>query len=154
MEVANLFRDDWDDARDRDGWRWKRAAVGERIGAAKMGASLYELEPGQKTFPYHYEYGNEEWLLCVAGRPTLRIPEGERELEPGDVVCFPEGPGGAHQVINATDEPVRVLILSTTNDPGVAIYPDSDKIGVFPGTPDDRFLAPRSAAVDYFEGED
>lgn len=150
----NLFGEDWDDRRDRPGWRWNRAAVGERIGAAKMGASLYELEPGQKTFPYHYEYGNEEWLLCVAGRPTIRTPDGGRELQAGDVVCFPEGPAGAHQVVNGTEEPARVLILSTRNHPGVAVYPDSDKFGVFPGNPDDRLLVPRGAGVDYFEGEE
>jgi uncharacterized cupin superfamily protein len=153
-DIANLYADDWDDQRERAGWRWKRAAVGERIGASKMGASLYELEPGQKTFPYHYEYGSEEWLICVAGAPTLRTPAGERRLEPGDVVCFPEGPEGAHQVINATDEPARVLILSAGGDPGVAFYPDSDKIGVFPGNRDDSLLVLRSSEVDYFEGEE
>lgn len=154
VAIVNLYGDEWDDERERPGWRWKRAAVGKRIGATKMGASLYELEPGQKTFPYHYEYGSEEWLICVGGAPTLRTPDGERRLEPGDVVSFPEGPEGAHQVINATDEPARVLILSTGGDPGVAVYPDSDKIGVFPGNREDSLLVLRSSEVDYFEGED
>lgn len=152
----NLFGDDWDQERKREdpGYTWQAATVGERIGAEKIGASLYELPPGQKSFPYHYEYGNEEWLICIAGRPTLRTPDGERELQPGDTVCFKEGPEGAHQVINRTDEPARVLILSTTHEPSVAVYPDSDKIGVWPGLgSEDRLMAPRSANVDYYHGE-
>ena len=83
-----------------------------------------------------------------------RTPDGERVLEPGDVVLFPEGPEGAHQVINRTDEHVRVLILSTKDRPGIAVYPDSDKIGVFPGNQEDRALFKRESAVDYFAGED
>ena len=75
--------------------------LGPKLGAALLGATLYELEPGERTFPYHYEWGCEEWLLVVAGTPTLRTPEGERELAPGDTVCFPEGPAGAHLVSNA-----------------------------------------------------
>lgn len=153
-EVVNLYGDEWDGARDRPGWRWRSLRLGPRLGAAKLGASLYELEPGQRTFPYHYEYGNEEWLIAVAGTPTLRTPDGERELRPGDVVCFPQGPEGAHQVINRTGEPVRVLILSTQIRPDLAFYPDSDKVGVFSGNPDDSLLVPRSAEVDYFDGEE
>jgi uncharacterized cupin superfamily protein len=154
VEVVNLFAEEWDGGRERPGWRWRRLPVGERIGAQLIGASLYELEPGQKTFPYHYEYGAEEWLLAVAGRPTLRTPAGERELEPGDLVRFPEGPEGAHLVRNDTAEPARVLVFSTEGRPGIAVYPDSDKIGVFPGNREDRALFLRGNAVDYFEGEE
>ena len=153
----NVFGDDWDPDRKRDdpGYNWQAITVGNRIGAEKIGASLYELPSGQKSFPYHYEYGNEEWLICIAGRPTLRTPDGERELDPGDTVCFREGPAGAHQVINRTDEPVRVLILSTMHEPSVAVYPDSDKLGVWPGLGnDDKLMAPRSANVEYYHGED
>ena len=86
------------------------------IGASKIGATVYDLPPGQSSFPYHYEYGCEEWLLVVEGRPTLRHPGGEDELEPGDLVCFPEGPEGAHKVTNETDETARIMILSTKGD--------------------------------------
>ena len=148
--MLNLYDDqDWVDGSERDGWRWRR----KRARGELLGASMYELEPGQRTFPYHYEYGNEEWLLCVSGRPTLRTPEGERELREGDLVRFPEGPAGAHQVANRTDERVRVLIASTLVTPDMAVYPDSDKIGAWSGG-EESGLFPRSAAVDYFEGED
>ena len=56
-------------------------------------------------------------------------PEGERELARGDVVVFREGPEGAHQLINRSSEPARVLIFSSESSLTVVHYPDSDKVG-------------------------
>ncbi len=156
MRAFNLFDSELPDTRDRPGFSWRRAAVGREIGAEKLGASLYELEPGERSFPYHYEYGNEEWLMVVSGAPTLRDPEGEHALRPGDVVCFREGPDGAHQVRNDSDEPVRVLILSTKVSPDLAIYPDSGKVGVWSGNQDvdPGRLFRIESQVDYWEGEE
>ena len=53
------------------------------MGAAETGLSVYELPPGQAICPYHYEYGEDEWLLVLAGRPSVRTPEGTDELGPG-----------------------------------------------------------------------
>jgi uncharacterized cupin superfamily protein len=155
MKVFNLFDGELDEARDRPGFSWRRAKLGEKLDAEKVGASLYELQPGEKTFPYHYEYGAEEWLLVVAGRATLRVPDGEHELRPGDVVVFREGPEGAHQVRNDTDEPIRVLIASTKQVPDAAVYPDSGKIGIWTGN--DEADPPRlfriGTELDYWDGE-
>ena len=92
--------------------------LGPGLGAAKVGVSVCELPPGESSDPYHYEYGNEEWLIVLAGRPTLRHPGGEDELEPGDVVLFPVGPEGAHKLMNRGDAAARVLFLSTKHRPG------------------------------------
>jgi uncharacterized cupin superfamily protein len=89
----------------------------------------------------------------VAGRPTLRDPGGEDELEPGDLVCFPEGPEGAHKVTNRTDETVRIMILSTKAWPAVAIYPDSDKVGVWTEGDADDVMVHRESHVDYWDRE-
>jgi uncharacterized cupin superfamily protein len=155
VKSFNIFDGELDLDRDRPGFSWRRAAVGERIGGAKLGASLYEIQPGERSFPYHYEYGNEEWLLVVAGRPTLRDPDGLHALRPGDVVCFPEGPEGAHQVVNDTDAPIRVLIVSTKVSPDTAVYPDSGKVGVWSGHESDPGRIFRIASeVDYWDGEE
>ena len=155
MKAFNLFDGELDDERTEPaGFTWRAARLGPKLGGVKVGASLYELQPGERSFPYHYEYGCEEWLVVVAGRPTLRDPEGEHELRPGDVVCFPEGPDGAHLVRNDTDEPVRVLIASTKGDPSSAVYPDSGKIGIWTGNDaDPPRLFQIDKAVDYWEGE-
>jgi uncharacterized cupin superfamily protein len=143
------------DETDPEGYRAGMARFGPSIGATKLGCSLYELPPGQSICPYHYEYPDEEWAIVLQGRPTLRHPEGEDELEPNDVVCFPEGPDGAHKVTNRTDETVRVLMLSTKTNPAVVVYPDSDKIGIWPvpGGGDDSILVKRDSKVDYYDGE-
>lgn len=129
------------------------AELGPGLGASAVGVSVCELPPGESSYPYHYEYGNEEWLIVVAGRPTLRHPGGEDELEPGDVVLFPIGPEGAHKLTNRSDAPARVLFLSTKHRPGVAVYPDSDKIGLWPEDDRDRIMVRRASGVDYWDGE-
>ena len=141
------------DPEDPPGFQAAMARFGPGFGAAKTGASLYELPAGQALCPYHYEYGEEEWLIVLEGRPTLRHPGGEDELEPGDTVCFPEGPDGAHKVTNRTDERVRVLMFSTINRPAIAVYPDSDKIGAFSGNERDRLFVRRESGVDYYDRE-
>jgi len=142
------------DESDPEGYRAGMARFGPSIGAAKIGCSLYELPAGQSICPYHYEYPDEEWLVVLDGRPTLRDPDGEHELKENDIVCFPAGAEGAHKVTNRTEATIRVLMISTKTEPSVAVYPDSDKIGVWPA-PDrvDHVIVPRSADVDYYVGE-
>ncbi len=127
--------------------------VGKMLGATKTGTSLYELPPGEALCPYHYEYGEEEWVLVIDGQLTLRDPDGSHTLEPWDVVFFPRGPEGAHRLQNDTDEAVRFIMWSDFVSPAVTVYPDSDKFGVWTGNEDDSLLVPRSAAVDYYDGE-
>jgi uncharacterized cupin superfamily protein len=151
---VNIANPDFEyDAEDPEGFRSGMARYGPQLGAKQMGTSVYELPPGEALCPYHYEYAEEEWLLVLAGRPTLRDPDGETELEPWDLVFFPTGPEGAHGVRNATEEAVRVMMYSTVIQPAVTVYPDSDKFGVWTGNKADDVIVPRSSAVEYFDGE-
>jgi uncharacterized cupin superfamily protein len=93
---------------------------------------VYELAPGAAS-PYHWHVGEEEWLLVLAGTPTLRTPDGEQSLKPWDLALFRRGEGGAHQLRNDTEETVRAAFFSTKSDPEVAVYPDDGKIGVVAG---------------------
>jgi uncharacterized cupin superfamily protein len=152
MEIYNLFRGELEARENPPGWHARRTAVGKRLGASCIGMSLYDLAPGEKTWPYHFELAQEEWALVIAGEPTLREPEGERRLRPGDVVCFPPGPDGAHQLRNDGDGPVRLALLSDRLDGADGcVYPDSGKIGVSgPGW----FRRMRLGdEVDYWDGE-
>ncbi|HET6997141.1 MAG TPA: cupin domain-containing protein [Solirubrobacterales bacterium] len=138
---------------DPDGFRAGMAKLGKLLGARESGISVYELPPGQAVCPYHYEVGEEEWLLVLEGRPTLRHPDGSELLEPWDVVCFPRGPEGAHKVGNEGEETARVLMFSTVVNPTATVYPDSDKIGIYTGDPETEVVVRRDSAVDYFDGE-
>jgi uncharacterized cupin superfamily protein len=141
------------DEADPEGYRAGMRRFGKEIGARRIGGTIYELPAGQSNCAYHYEYGNEEWLIVLEGRPTLRHPGGEDELAPGDVVCFASGPEGAHKLLNETDDTVRILMLSTQLEPAVAVYPDSNKIGVWPGDARDNLLVRRESKVDYWDRE-
>jgi uncharacterized cupin superfamily protein len=143
----------YDDS-DPDGFRAGMARLGRATGAVATGVSVYELPPGQAICPYHYELGEEEWLLVVSGRPTLRTPAGESRLEPWDVAFFPRGREGAHAVRNDTSETVRVAMFSDIRYPSATVYPDSDKLGVWTGGDrSDDLIVRRSSAVDYYDGE-
>ena len=136
-----------------EGYRTPAHRLGPELGASLMAGTLYELPGGQSNCPYHYELGDEEWLLVLAGFLTVRHPDGEDELEAGDVVCFPAGPDGAHKLTNRRSEPVRMLIVSTRSTPAVGVFPDSDKIGVFTRGGADDVIVRREAGVDYWDGE-
>ncbi len=155
MKVFNLFGDEWDETRDRDGWRIKEAFVGHRIGGELIGASMSEIEPGSKLWPFHTHHANEEWVIVLRGEPTLRTHEGEQGLSEGDAVCFPRGRDGAHQIINKTDSPVRVVMLSSMVGPDVIEYLDSGKVsaGSFGEGPPVMFGRP-GPPVGYWEDED
>lgn len=123
-----------------------------RVADRNLGASLYEVGPGQRTFPYHYELGNDELLVVIAGSPTLRDPAGERQLAAGDCILFPSGPEGAHEIINRTDGPVRVLIVSSFSMPRSAVQVDSDKVMIrWSPEPGDSLWFRRDDAVDYWD---
>jgi uncharacterized cupin superfamily protein len=127
------------------------AGIGNEIGAEHLAGNLIEIPPGVRAWPYHWEGMQEEWLLVLSGTPTLRTPEEETVLAPGDVVAFPVGRRGAHQVWNAGTEPCRIVMLSNRAEVNVTGYPDSGKLGV--RTPWVRANFPDAAGVGYWEGE-
>jgi uncharacterized cupin superfamily protein len=143
------------DEGDPQGYETGYDRFGPKIGATQLGGTVYDLPPGQSICPYHYEYPEEEWVIVLDGTATLRHPDGEDPLEPGDVVCFPPGPEGAHQLKNTgTEGNVRLIMLSTLADPNVAVYPDSDKVGINTGNPDDKFrLRREDGQRDYWDRE-
>ncbi len=153
-KVFNLYGEQWDRVEDRPGWRSKDGWVGAHIGAELIGGSVYELEPGCRLWPYHTHHANEEWLLVVRGRPTLRTHEGEQELEEGDVVAFPRGEAGAHQVINRTQTPIRVLMLSTMIQPEIVEYIDTGKLGARDAKGERIMLAKPGPTLEYWDGEE
>ena len=149
MRVVNLFRPEWTYEKEREGFRGRAMRVGDAIGGSQIGAGVYELEEGQRTWPYHFHHGVEEWLLVLDGEPTVRTPDGERTLRRGDLLCFPSGPGGAHTVTG----PGRIVLFSSVAETSVAVYPDSDKIGSRPPDGPDWLDFRRADAVDYWDGE-
>lgn len=156
--MENIYSTDWDASEDRPGYEWDRLRLARRLGGEMLGASVYQIHPGQKSFPYHCHHANEEMLIVLDGSVTVRTPDGERTAIRGDAMLFNRGPSGAHQLINHTEEDARVLMLSTMVSPDITEYPDSGKVGVFPGRApggargESRFLD-GSARVDYYDGE-
>ncbi|MBS1880314.1 MAG: cupin domain-containing protein [Actinobacteria bacterium] len=154
--MPNIEEPDFVDRDGPPGFRAKRARIGYELGSEAVGVSVWELPPGEAAYPYHFHYSDEEVVIVLRGRPTLRTPAGERVLEQGEAVRFELGPGGAHQISNPTAEPVRFLAVSSHGRPDIVVYPDSNKVGA-------SERGPRGAgfnaffdlddAVDYWRGE-
>lgn len=158
--MPNLFEPDWDAHQDKPPYTWRRARLGRQAGSEQLGASLFELPPGAASFPLHVHHANEELLVVVAGHPTLRTLEGERQLSPGEVVAFPTGRRGAHRLENRGEEAARLLLVSTMLAPEVNEYPDSGKVwartyapGGPPGPEPVELIARPQDNLDYLEGE-
>jgi uncharacterized cupin superfamily protein len=156
-EIRNAFADDWEDLYPQiEGWRSNIRRLAPP--GNSLGMSLYELLPGQTQCPYHFHHGNEELVLVLRGRPTLRTRDGERELEPGDAVHFPTGPDGAHQIVNRTEEPARYVVAAAHASPEIVEYPDSGKLASMSRGESQRggplwTIHRLGDAADYFDGE-
>lgn len=133
-----------------------------KLGAVKLGYHVTVLPPGKRAFPYHFHYVNEELFLILSGTGSLRWPGGNTPLEPGDLIACPPGPASAHQIVNTGAEDLRYLSLSTAEPNEIVEYPDSGKFGAYAGREAGKpftdaafhIFAPRSAAVDYWDGEE
>jgi uncharacterized cupin superfamily protein len=145
IKKVNISNVELDEPLDEAGFRHVATSVGLRLGAERIGAGVYQAEADVAIWPYHYHHGIEEWLYVIAGAPVLREPAGERILTPGDLVCFPSGPVGAHTLKG----PGRFVIFATGQhvEPYMSVYPDSDKVS----GPEGILL--RSSAVGYWHGE-
>jgi len=117
-----VYEPRWDAEIDHGRRRARVARVGAAAGARHLGASVYEMPPGTAFAPLHEHAANEEMLIVLAGRPTLVTRDGERALEPGELIAFPAGPGGAHALRNDDATAARVLLVSTMLFPEVARY--------------------------------
>jgi uncharacterized cupin superfamily protein len=144
MAAVNIFS-----AMNLDG----RIDVATAVGSTATAMYIYDLAPAESSSPYPSEYA-EEWLLVVDGTVVVRVPDGERTLERGDLVCFPAGPAGAHKVMNRSQSPARTLLFSNAQVPAVSVYPDSNKIGVWPGDEENALIFRRSTAVPWSDGEE
>lgn len=116
-------------------FRASRKAVGRTGGCRLLGCSLYRVDPGERSGPFHAHHVNEEAFVVLRGRGTLRTEQGEAEIGPGDVLGGPPGPGSAHQLRASERQSLEILAVSTMEEPEVVEYPDSGEVRVLVGSP-------------------
>ena len=135
-----------------EGYEYIRRSFVRRGEAANTLVSIYEVPPGKAAYPYHYHHKNEETFYILSGEGLLKTPDGERKVGAGELLFFPTGPAGAHKLTNCSDTEKLVYIdFDVVHDIDIAVYPDSDKIGIW-GRGINK-IYPQSADVDYYSGE-
>ena len=155
--MVNVSQPQFDEPREQDGFVCQRARLGQQAGSQRLGLSLWRLPPGQAAYPHHYHLTEEEMLIVLKGKPSLRTEDGWQEMEEGEVVCFLAGENGVHQLVNRSEQTVDFLAVSTSGVPDIVIYPDSEKIGANERRTDGtglRKMFRLSDAVDYWLDEE
>ncbi len=155
--MPNVYQPQFDEPREQDGFVCQRARLGGQAGSQRLGLSLWRLPPGEAAYPNHYHLTAEEILIVLKGKPSLRAENGWKELDEGEVVCFLTGENGSHQLVNRTEQTVDFLCVSTSGEPDIVIYPDSEKIGADARQSDGtglREMFRLSDAVDYWLDEE
>jgi uncharacterized cupin superfamily protein len=154
--MSNINKALFDEPRHHPGFACRRARLGRQAGSERLGLSLWELPPGHAAYPYHYHLSEEELVIVLEGRPSLRTPEGWSELAEGQVVSSLRGEGGGHRLVDRSEETMRLLAISTSGEPDVVVYPDSNKVGAFERLPQGGgmgLMFRMGDAVDYHDGE-
>ncbi len=161
-QLVNTDSLEWTDHTRKDRLLFRRQALGQATGGKQLGASRYDVPPGQRLFTYHYHCANEEAMYVLEGTGVVRLPDGEYPIGQGDFLSFLRGPVGAHLVTAGPEAPLRLLVVSTMIDPEINGYPDSDKVGVFAGSAPGADRSRRTLdlylrtdqPVDYWYGEE
>lgn len=160
--IVNIEQLEWQQ-QSHDGFSCERKSLTAASGAQQLGASIFKLAAGKKSFPYHYHYhyANEEAILVLQGSGSIRINDKTQPIKANDYIALLAGPEHAHQVINTSDQDLVYLCFSTMITPEVCAYPDSDKICAIAGSAPGGDKSQRQlmacfrteTAVDYFDRE-
>ena len=146
----------------QDNFGVARSSLSQGTAAQKIACAIYRLEPGKKSFPFHFHHNNEEAIYVLEGQGTLRLGGNQLPVKAGDYIPFPVGRSFAHQLINESEAPLQYLCLSTQEETDILEYPDSNKLGLWagakPGTPPNQWdlyqIHAKGAKIGYYEGEE
>ena len=137
---------------EHEGYEYFRRKFVPFGGAKNALVSVYEIPPGKSAYPYHYHHKNEETYYILCGEGILKTPAGERKVTAGELLFFPTGPEGAHKITNSSEtEMLTYIDFDVVHDIDIAVYPDSEKIGIW-GMGINK-IYPEDADVDYYHGE-
>jgi len=130
VEKTNLFTAEWKESSQGEKFQRKHLGLTDMRAGHGLGCGAYAVKPGKRAFPKHAHLANDEAIYVIAGQGKLIVGDEESELVAGDFVVLPRGSEFAHVLINAGEDELMYLCVSTMNSPEVVHYPDSGKLGV------------------------
>lgn len=116
--------------------------------------ALYDIPPQKSNYPYHYHTKDDEVFYIIKGNGILETPEGNREIQAGDIIICPPCNEGAHKLTNISKTEVLSYIeFDITHKPEVVIYPHTNKIGII-GLEDENIFFRKDSISNYYDGEE
>lgn len=102
-----------------------RKRLGKATGAERLGVNYSRLRPGQVSSKSHYHSHEEEFLVILEGRATLRYGNASYELIQGDTVSLRPG-GPPHQLSNDFAMECIYLEIGTRDPQNTITYPKAE----------------------------
>jgi len=108
----------------------KPVIYGKDIDACAI--NFIEIPPGKHAWPYHYHDQSEEIFYIISGQGKLRSFYGEKDVKPGDILCFPNGKKGGHLLFNTSETEMLVYVdfEVKTSKTDIVTMPDEGKFSL------------------------
>ena len=104
----------------------RRQVLGDAVGLTQFGVNLLLLAPGESSAQRHWHTTEDELVYVLDGEVMLVSDAGEQALRAGDFAGFPAGHADAHQLVNRSRSPARLLELGSRRTDDQCHYPDVD----------------------------
>jgi len=99
--------------------------VTRAAGLTHLGASYFEVKPGEAAFPFHVHYQEDEIIFILSGTGTYRYGDRSYEVGPGDFICAPAGrTEQAHQLTNTGADTLKYFCVSNLPENNVVELPE------------------------------
>ena len=109
-----------------DGANFTRA-----MGLTMLGASYFEVQPGESAFPFHVHYLEDEIIVILEGEGTYRFGDTSHKVSVGDVLGAPAGRAElAHQLTNTGTGILKYICVANQTDTNVVELPEHGVVRV------------------------
>jgi uncharacterized cupin superfamily protein len=118
--ALELKRRDWEPGIGAD-----ETNVSRPMGLTQLGASYFEVKPGESAFPFHVHYQEDELIYLIGGQGTYRFGDRSYAVKAGDILSAPAGRAEmAHQLTNSGSETLKYLCVSSLPEINVVELPE------------------------------
>ena len=99
--------------------------ISKAMGLTQLGASYFEVKPGESAFPLHVHYQEDEIIIILSGTGTYRFGQESHAVKAGDMLSAPAGRAElAHQLTNSGSDTLTYICVSSLPEINVVELPE------------------------------